>query len=149
MPWNKKDYPTSMKNLDPRVRNKAIEIANALLGEGYEEGRSIAIATAQAEEWNENHPEGEDKTQHKSGGKSDHSSSKKSAPAQTGEHPNIHVVPHEDGWAVKKEGKEKPEHIYDVKDEAVNAAKDIVSSKNIRLIIHDKHGKIQTSKIYN
>lgn len=57
MPWKKGDYPPSMKNLEPRVRNKAIEIANALLEEGNEEGRAIAIATAKAEEWNENHPE--------------------------------------------------------------------------------------------
>ncbi len=56
MPWNKKDYPQSMKNLDERVRDKAIEIANALLDEGYEEGRAIAIATSKAEEWDENHP---------------------------------------------------------------------------------------------
>lgn len=148
MPWNKKDYPPSMKNLEPRVRNKAIEIANALLGEGYEEGRSIAIATAQAEEWNENHPEGETENQDKNS-IHDHSPKKSGSSAHAGEHRNIHVVPSEDGWAVKKEGKEKPEHIYAVKDEAVKAAKDIVSSKNIRLIIHDKQGKIQTSKIYN
>ncbi|MBO2945158.1 hypothetical protein JJQ72_14365 [Paenibacillus sp. F411] len=58
MPWSKEDYPQSMKNLEPRVRNKAIEIANALLEEQhYEEGRAIAIATAKAEEWAENHPE--------------------------------------------------------------------------------------------
>lgn len=56
MPWSKNDYPQSMKNLDERVRNKAVEIANALLDEGYEEGRAIAIATAKAEEWDENHP---------------------------------------------------------------------------------------------
>ncbi|GIO40762.1 hypothetical protein [Paenibacillus apis] len=56
MPWSKGDYPPSMKNLDSRVRNKAIEIANALLEDGYEEGRAIAIATAKAEEWDENHP---------------------------------------------------------------------------------------------
>ena len=61
MPWNKGDYPPSMKNLEPRVRNKAIEIANALLEEGNEEGRAIAIATAKAEEWNENHPVHEDR----------------------------------------------------------------------------------------
>lgn len=65
MPWTKNDYPPSMKNLDSRVRNKAIEIANALLRDGYEEGRSIAIATAEAEEWNENHPEGNAKQSHK------------------------------------------------------------------------------------
>ncbi|AWB45141.1 hypothetical protein DCC85_13500 [Paenibacillus sp. CAA11] len=56
MPWSKNDYPPSMKNLDPRVRNKAVEIANALLEEGYEEGRAIAIGTAKAEEWDEKHP---------------------------------------------------------------------------------------------
>jgi uncharacterized protein YdaT len=49
-----------MKNLDERVRNKAVDIANALLEEGYEEGRAIAIATAQAEKWAKDHPEGED-----------------------------------------------------------------------------------------
>ncbi|MGG3282575.1 hypothetical protein [Paenibacillus solani] len=56
MPWSKHDYPPSMKNLEPRVRNKAVEIANALLEEDYDEGRAIAIATAKAEEWDENHP---------------------------------------------------------------------------------------------
>ncbi len=61
MPWTKKNYPDSMKNLDERVRNKAVEIANALLDEGYEEGRAIAIATSKAEEWDENHPEGKGK----------------------------------------------------------------------------------------
>jgi uncharacterized protein YdaT len=54
MPWNKNNYPDSMKNLTAEVREKAIEIANALLKDGYEEGRAIAIATAQAEEWAEN-----------------------------------------------------------------------------------------------
>jgi uncharacterized protein YdaT len=56
MPWTKKDYPDSLKNFDSRIRNKAIEIANALLEEGYEEGRAIAIATSRAKDWNGNHP---------------------------------------------------------------------------------------------
>lgn len=56
MPWTKNDYPPSMKNLEPRIRDKAIEIANALLEDGSEEGRAIAIATSQAEKWDANHP---------------------------------------------------------------------------------------------
>lgn len=48
MPWSKDDYPASMKGLDPQVRDKAIEIANSLLEDGYEEGRAIRIAQAQA-----------------------------------------------------------------------------------------------------
>jgi uncharacterized protein YdaT len=51
MPWDKLNYPVSMKNLKPAVREKAIEIANALLKEGMEDGRAIAIATSRAEEW--------------------------------------------------------------------------------------------------
>ena len=51
MPWNKNDYPDSFKNLEPDVRNKAIEIANALLREGNDEGRAISIATAKAREY--------------------------------------------------------------------------------------------------
>ncbi len=54
MPWSSDNYPNSLKNFNPEVRNKAIEIAHALLDEGYEEGRAIAIATAQAEKWAEN-----------------------------------------------------------------------------------------------
>ncbi|MCK1991111.1 hypothetical protein [Peribacillus muralis] len=48
MPWNKNDYPDSMKNLDKEVREKAIEIANALLDEGYEDGKAIPIAIDRA-----------------------------------------------------------------------------------------------------
>ncbi|MEK4043170.1 DUF2188 domain-containing protein [Paenibacillus sp. FSL H8-0048] len=56
MPWNKENYPDSLKNFTAPVRNKAVEIANALLEDGYEEGPAIAIATAtaQAKEWGEN-----------------------------------------------------------------------------------------------
>jgi uncharacterized protein YdaT len=61
MPWTKQDYPVSMKNLDPRARGKAVEIANALLEDGTEEGRAIAIATAKAKEWNKVHPLHEEK----------------------------------------------------------------------------------------
>jgi len=51
MPWDQYRYPASMKNLPPSVRAKAIEIANALLEEGCDEGRAIRIAIARAKEW--------------------------------------------------------------------------------------------------
>ena len=53
MPWNESYYPPSMEHLPPLVRRKAIEIANALLEEGYEEGPAIRIAIAKAKEWAE------------------------------------------------------------------------------------------------
>jgi uncharacterized protein YdaT len=51
MPWTQYDYPASMRHLSPDVRDKAIEIANALLAKGYEEGMAIRIAIAQAKRW--------------------------------------------------------------------------------------------------
>jgi uncharacterized protein YdaT len=53
MPWDESYYPPSMRNLAPAVRLKAIEIANALLEEGYDEGKAIRIALAKAKEWAE------------------------------------------------------------------------------------------------
>ncbi len=50
MPWNKTNYPNSMKNLPAAVRNKAIEIANAILKEHkkMDEGKLIATAIKRA-----------------------------------------------------------------------------------------------------
>lgn len=51
MPWNEDHYPPSMRHLSEVTRAKAIEIANALLADGMDEGKAIRIATARAEEW--------------------------------------------------------------------------------------------------
>lgn len=51
MPWTSRNYPESLKNFRAEVRSKAVEIANALLQEGYDEGKAIAIATERAKEW--------------------------------------------------------------------------------------------------
>jgi uncharacterized protein YdaT len=58
MPWDEDRYPASMSYLPERVRRKAIEIANALLKEGYDEGKAIRIAIAKAKEWAGHHPAG-------------------------------------------------------------------------------------------
>jgi uncharacterized protein YdaT len=53
MPWDESYYPRSMRKLPSEVRLKAIEIANALLKESYDEGKAIRIAIAKAKEWAE------------------------------------------------------------------------------------------------
>lgn len=51
MPWTKKDYPPAMKNLSVKVRNKAIEISNAIVEDGkLDEGASIAIGISKAKD---------------------------------------------------------------------------------------------------
>jgi uncharacterized protein YdaT len=49
--WNKSEYPAEMGRLSEHVREKAIEIANELLGQGYHEMKAVQIAIAQAREW--------------------------------------------------------------------------------------------------
>jgi uncharacterized protein YdaT len=51
MPWSEIRHPAAMRSLDPETRAKAIEIANALLEEGYDEGMAIRVAIAKAKEW--------------------------------------------------------------------------------------------------
>lgn len=51
MPWNESHFPRAMAHLAPPARAKAISIANALLEQGYEEGRAIRIAIARARRW--------------------------------------------------------------------------------------------------
>jgi uncharacterized protein YdaT len=50
-PWNHEYFPAAMRHLDAEVRDKAIEIANALLSEGHDEGFAIRVAIAKAKEW--------------------------------------------------------------------------------------------------
>lgn len=51
MPWTGERYPAAMRRLPPRVRQKAVDIANALLAEGCDDGKAIRIGIAKAKEW--------------------------------------------------------------------------------------------------
>jgi uncharacterized protein YdaT len=51
MPWTLQRYPPAMQRLPAEVRAKAIEIANALLADGREEGQAIRMAIAAARKW--------------------------------------------------------------------------------------------------
>ncbi len=55
MPWTEDDHPMSMRHLSEAARRKAIEIANALLAEGMDEGLAIRIAIARAKAWAQRH----------------------------------------------------------------------------------------------
>jgi uncharacterized protein YdaT len=51
MPWTLERYPPAMQRLPLAIRAKAIEIANAMLAEGYDEGQAIRMAIAAAKKW--------------------------------------------------------------------------------------------------
>src|SRR5688572_6654843 len=99
MPYTKDRYPNSMKNLPVNVRNKAIEITNALLKEGeMEEGIAIATGVSCAKDWAANR------------GLRIESTSRNSKSKDIKEHgEDRYVIPTEDGWAVKEEGSKRVE----------------------------------------
>lgn len=60
-----------------------------------------------------------------------------------------HVVPHEKGWAVKREGAERATSVHETKKEAVSAARD--EAKNhvpSRLTVHKRDGTAQETFTY-
>ncbi|OIU66896.1 DUF2188 domain-containing protein [Rossellomorea aquimaris] len=116
MPWSKNDYPASLKNLPADVRNKAIEIGNALLDEGYEEGRAIAIATDRAHKSEEGTDA--DKTEY-------------------------HVKPHDDGWQLIKKGSSRAIMVEDTKGDLLSKAKDYVTDHSGTLVIHKQDGSVE------
>jgi uncharacterized protein YdaT len=56
MPWTEQHFPPAMSHMDAWTRTKAIEIANALLEHGHDEGFAIRVAIARAHEWAQRHP---------------------------------------------------------------------------------------------
>jgi uncharacterized protein YdaT len=139
MPWTNRTYPVSMKNLPTAVREKAIEIANALLAEKrMNEGIAIATAISRAKDWAANRGK---ETQSKSG-------SRTTDVKRHGE--DRYVVPYKEHfWAVKKEGAARVEKSFDSKREAVKAARKKARDANASLTIQTRTGKVQQRLSYN
>ncbi|HYC84857.1 MAG TPA: DUF2188 domain-containing protein [Chryseosolibacter sp.] len=138
MPWTKKDYPVSMKNLPKAVREKAIEIANALLEEArMKEGIVIATAISRAKDWAVNH-----------GKRAESKRSRSTDVKRHGE--DRYVIPYnEKEWAIRKEGAVKVEKVFASKPEAVKKARQEARQANASLTIQKRTGKVQQRISYN
>lgn len=137
MPWSKNDYPDAMKNLDEKTRNKAIEIANELLKDDYNEGRAISIAISRAKEWAKDHTRSNSSSSSSSNkkGNSSNSSSKGDK--------DQHLVPHGDKWAIKKEKSDQASYTFETKKEALDKAKEMAKNQSVNIVIHRKDGTIE------
>ncbi|MDZ7854776.1 DUF2188 domain-containing protein [Sphaerotilus sp.] len=56
---------------------------------------------------------------------------------------NQHVVPHEDGWAVRGAGTERVTQVFDHKQDAVSRAREIAKNQQTELVVHGQNGQIQ------
>lgn len=147
MVWDMDDYPASMKNLEKPVRKKAIEIANAMLDEGYEEGRAIPIAIEQAKKWVEHHGKDEIKEFMKNEDVTKRSDNKDNAHPELLDHDEC-VIPHPDGWAVQVKGGKKPSKVFKYKKDAISRAKKIAQNKGTNVIIYKNDGNVQKTYSY-
>ncbi|ANU26502.1 DUF2188 domain-containing protein [Planococcus versutus] len=114
MPWSKDNYPDSFKNLDTPVRNKAIEIANALLRDGYKEDRAIPIALNQAKK------------------------------TENGDEDRLiyEIKKHNDGWQLKKKDSKKAILIEKTKESLLSEAKRYANKNHGELHIYTENGSL-------
>ena len=62
--------------------------------------------------------------------------------------PNQHVVPHDNGWAVKPEGGERASSIHENQEEAVERATELARSQASEVLVHGKDGTIRSRNSY-
>lgn len=61
---------------------------------------------------------------------------------------NQHVVPHEDGWAVKGAGNTKATKVTSTQAEAIDAAREIAKNQESELLVHGRDGQIRHRDSY-
>lgn len=118
MPWDKNDYPASFKNLEPNVKAKAIEIANALLEENYNESRAISIAMTKARE---------------------------AIHHDDNNRPTYLVKHREDDWAFSKQDEKKAIFVESTKENLLEKAKPYVNEQNGILKVYQEDGSLENT----
>ena len=61
---------------------------------------------------------------------------------------DIHVVPHKDGWAVKKEGGERASSVHRTQSDALEQARNQGRQDKVEVVIHRPNGQIRNSDSY-
>jgi uncharacterized protein YdaT len=59
-----------------------------------------------------------------------------------------HVVPHEDGWAVRTPGSSRVGSVHDTQVEAIQAAIDRAKDAGSEVLVHGRDGKIRARDTY-
>ncbi len=61
---------------------------------------------------------------------------------------NQHVVPRDDGWAVKGAGSSRATAVHRTQGDAINQARDIAKRAGSEVIIHGRDGRIRDKDSY-
>ncbi len=61
---------------------------------------------------------------------------------------DIHVVPHGDGWATRKEGAQRVGHTANTQREAFEIARTQAKREQVEVVVHRPDGTIRNSNSY-
>ncbi|RIX73643.1 DUF2188 domain-containing protein [Acidovorax cavernicola] len=59
-----------------------------------------------------------------------------------------HVVPHSDGWAVRKSGSDRVTEVFQTQQEAIDRARDISKNQETEMFVHGRDGRIRERDSY-
>jgi hypothetical protein len=61
---------------------------------------------------------------------------------------DVHVVPHDQGWATRREGSERAGGVYETQKEAISHARTQAQRERVEVVIHGRDGRIRDSDSY-
>lgn len=60
----------------------------------------------------------------------------------------VHVVPHQDGWAVKREGNQRASSTHGTQKQAEAAGRSTAKTDQVEFFLHGKNGQIRQRDSY-
>ncbi|MDH3611963.1 MAG: DUF2188 domain-containing protein [Gammaproteobacteria bacterium] len=61
---------------------------------------------------------------------------------------DVHIVPHKDGWATKREGASRAGSVHRTQGDAINRGREQAKRIKTELVVHGRNGKIRDSDSY-
>ena len=65
-----------------------------------------------------------------------------------GKKENVHVVPHGDDWAVRRENSKRPSTLHPTQQDAIDRGRDLARKDHSELVIHRPDGRIRDKDSY-
>lgn len=138
MPWNEKDYPASMKNLDEIVRKKAIDIGNKLVKEGYKDESAIPIAISEAKKWKSKASKEDIKELNKKDITKHKNDPKDTSSRLQDKDVIVRYDEESKEWEVYSKGAKRKDSSFKKKSDAKNRAEEIASNKGSEVKAYTK-----------
>ena len=61
---------------------------------------------------------------------------------------NVHIVPHDEGWAVRIEGNERVTSVHRTQSDATDSGRDRARRDGVEILIHGEDGRIRDRDSY-